>query len=97
MQLHQRIIALTSCASPPVTSKVSGSPLAFVRRSIFVEKPPRERPSASRFQFPFLRGCVLVRPDDRGIDGINPKPGKVLGAETECFRYWRNAIVLTSS
>ena len=33
----------TSCASPPVTSKVSGSPLAFVRRWILVEKPPRER------------------------------------------------------
>ncbi|TPV99356.1 MAG: hypothetical protein USCAAHI_01189 [Beijerinckiaceae bacterium] len=43
----KRIEAFTSWTSPPVTSKVSGSPLAFVRRWILVEKPPHERLSAS--------------------------------------------------
>ena len=41
-----------------MTSKVSGSPLAFVRRWILVEKPPRERLSASHFHSPFYASCA---------------------------------------
>ena len=48
VKLDQRLIAF-DLVRLPVTSKVSGSPLAFVRRWILVEKPPRERPSASCF------------------------------------------------
>jgi hypothetical protein len=42
---HQRLIAF-DLRLAAFTSKASGLPLAFVRRWILVEKPPRERPSA---------------------------------------------------
>jgi hypothetical protein len=49
------LAALTSCACPGVITMLIGRPSALVRALIFVEKPPRERPSPLRSAPPLPR------------------------------------------
>ena len=84
--LHQALEVRCVMPSPAVTKNASGLPLPSMRRCSFVEKPPRERPSASLC-------CPLLRPLRAGE---REQPYYRRSERTSLSRRWHRLVVATS-
>lgn len=84
--------ALLSWNSPPVTVKITGLPRPSARMWILVEKPPRERPSASPSIPLFAAGLpgasrVLMSANDGAVHEVQAlvHPALAIGAGLQGF------------